>query len=70
MLGHEFARCYRKFDAFPIAQKIYRHFQTRNKGKLEPGDEYMLVDECAEMLGVRDWYPPPAGVVARRIPPN
>lgn len=52
----DFVQSYRKFDAFPIAQKIYQHFQARNKGKLEPGDEYMLVDEFAEMLGVRDWY--------------
>ncbi len=52
----DFVQSYRKFDSFPIAQKIYRHFQERSKGKLEPGDEYRLVDECAEMLGVRDWY--------------
>ena len=52
----DFVQSYRKFDAFPIAQKIYQHFQARNKGKLEPGDEYTLVDDFAEMLGVRDWY--------------
>jgi len=52
----DFVQNYRKFDAFPIAQKIYQHFQERSKEGLEPGDEYMLVDEFAEMLGVRDWY--------------
>ncbi len=52
----DFVQSYRKFDSFPIAQKIYQHFQARSRGKLEPGDEYMLVDEFAEMLGVRDWY--------------
>ncbi len=52
----DFVQSYRKFDSFPISQKIYRHFQERSKGKLNPGDEYRLVDECAEMLGVRDWY--------------
>jgi len=52
----DFVQSYQKFDAFPVAQKIYQHFQSRNKGKLEPGDEYTLVDEIADMLGVRDWY--------------
>jgi len=52
----DFAQNYRKFDSFPFAQKIYQHFQTRSKGDLEPGDEYALVDEIADMIGVRDWY--------------
>ncbi len=51
-----FVQSYRTFDAFPIAQRIYHHFKERTKGKLKPGDEYMLVDEIADMLGIRDWY--------------
>lgn len=52
----DFVQSYRKFEAFPIAQKIYQHFQTRSKGEFKPGDEYRLVDDIAEMLGIRDWY--------------
>ncbi len=52
----DFAHSYRKFDAFPIAQKIYKHFQARSKRGLEPGDEYTLIDEIADMIDIRDWY--------------
>jgi hypothetical protein len=52
----DFAQSYRKFHAFPIAQKIYQHFQTRSKKVLEPSDEYTLVDEIADMIGIHDWY--------------
>ena len=34
----------------------HRHFQSRTKGALEPGYEYALVDEFADMLKMRDWY--------------
>lgn len=52
----DFAQSYRKFEAFPIAQKIYQHFQSSSTQGFEPGDEYTLVDEIADMIGIRDWY--------------
>ena len=65
----DFVSSYRKFDSFSIAQKIYEHFQVRSKAELEPGDEYTLVDEFADMLGIRDWYEwiDDSGVVSQSV---
>jgi hypothetical protein len=37
------------------AQRLFQHWQSR-QGNLGPGDEYTLVDEFADLLGLRDWY--------------
>ena len=52
----DFTSSYRKFDCFPLADKLYKHFQTRSKRGFQPGDEYDLVDEFADQLKIRDWY--------------
>jgi Flp pilus assembly protein TadD len=55
----ECAAKYRNGDGFDLAQKLWRHWQTKAKA-LQPGDEYDLVDEFADILGLRgsyDWRP-------------
>lgn len=50
-----FAAPYRRLDAFAIAQRLYRHWQQRSD-QAGGGSEYSLVDEFADMLGLRGWY--------------
>jgi tetratricopeptide (TPR) repeat protein len=51
----EFTAGYRREEAFALSQKIWKHWQSRSQ-HLTPGDEYNLVDEFADLVGVRDWY--------------
>ena len=51
----DFAASYRGLDTFVRSQKLWQHWQERSKN-LGPGDEYRLVDEFADMVGLRDWY--------------
>lgn len=46
---------YRREETFGLSQKLWQHWQERSKN-LGPGDEYRLVDEFADMVGLRDWY--------------
>ena len=46
---------YRKLDNFATARRLHDHWTTR-ADSLSPGDESDLVDEFAEMLGIRGWY--------------
>lgn len=50
-----YAANYQKLEAFPLSQRLFQHWQSRSS-QLGPGDEYNLVDEFAEMVGLRDWY--------------
>ena len=50
-----FARAYQRADSFAVSQRLFRHWQARCP-QLGPGDEYALVDEFAEMVGLRGWY--------------
>ena len=51
----EFAAAYRSEETFGLAQKLWQHWRGRSKN-LGPGDEYSLVDDFADMIGIRDWY--------------
>jgi tetratricopeptide (TPR) repeat protein len=51
----DFASLYRNFDTFPLSQRLFSRWLERSES-LEPGDEYDLVDEFAEMIGLRGWY--------------
>jgi hypothetical protein len=51
----EFAAPYRREETFGLSQKLWKHWQERAQN-LGPGDEYRLVDEFADMVGLRDWY--------------
>jgi tetratricopeptide (TPR) repeat protein len=46
---------YQRGESFSLSQKLFQHWQKRLP-HLGPGDEYLLVDEFAEMLGLRGWY--------------
>ena len=46
---------YQKLEAFGLSQRLFQHWQSRQR-QLGPGDEYALVDEFADMLGVRRWF--------------
>jgi tetratricopeptide (TPR) repeat protein len=50
-----FADPYRSLDGFANALRLHRHWLSR-KDNLSPGDEFILVDEFADILGIRDWY--------------
>ena len=50
-----FSEVYRRFDTFALSQKLFNRW-AEQVDKLEPGDEYKLVDEFAEMTGLRAWY--------------
>ena len=51
----EYALAYRQAESFATSQRLFQHWQTRGS-QLGPGDEYALVDEFADMVGVRGWY--------------
>ena len=51
----DFATTYRNLETFVQSQRLWKHWQERAKN-LGPGDEYRLVDEFADMVGLRDWY--------------
>ena len=50
-----FAAPYRSLETFALSQRLWKHWQERAKN-LGPADEYRLVDEFADMVGLRDWY--------------
>ena len=50
-----FAVFYRGFDTFGLSQRLFEHWVEHSQN-LAPGEEYKLVDEFAEMTGLRDWY--------------
>lgn len=50
-----FAQPYRNAEPFAMSQRLFKHWQERSQN-LGAGDEYGLVDEFADMLGLRDWY--------------
>lgn len=50
------AESYRKLDNFDMARRLYQHWQQRADACTGAGLEYDLVDEFAEMLGLRNWY--------------
>jgi len=46
---------YASHDAFALSKKLFQHWKSRYSF-LEPGQEYELVDDFADILGLRDWY--------------
>lgn len=51
----QYALAYQRAESFAVSQRLFRHWRTRCP-QLEPGDEYALVDEYAEMVGLKGWY--------------
>ena len=50
-----FTAVYRKQETFDLSKQLADHWRVRHS-QLEPGDEYDLVDEFADRLGLRQWY--------------
>ncbi len=50
-----YAANYQREESFALAQRIFRHWQSRSP-TIVPGDEYVLVAEFADMLGLRGWF--------------
>ncbi|MEY4813059.1 MAG: hypothetical protein RLZZ162_132, partial [Verrucomicrobiota bacterium] len=46
---------YRRLATAELSEKLWRHWQQRQPA-LTPGDEYDLVDEFADLVGLREWY--------------
>lgn len=51
----DYAALYQKLEAFPLSQRLFQHWLARC-AQLGPGDEYNLVDEFADIVGLRGWY--------------
>jgi Tfp pilus assembly protein PilF len=51
-----FAAPYRQMDNFDMAKRLYQHWNGRSQDVTGGGREYSLVDEFADLLGIRDWY--------------
>lgn len=51
----QFTASYRRETSFALSQQIWQHWQSRG-GNVGAGDEYALVDEFADMAGLRGWY--------------
>lgn len=50
-----FSAACKKFESMVLSKKLLTHWKTRHE-RLSPGDEYDLVDEFADMLGLNGWY--------------
>jgi Tfp pilus assembly protein PilF len=46
---------YRDFDSASTSQRLFQRWKD-HRDQLQPGDEYELVDEFAEILGMQGWY--------------
>ena len=51
----DFSTVYRRTSAFSLSRKLYEHWKLHSSD-LSPGGEYDLVDDFANMLGLREWY--------------
>lgn len=51
----DFSAVYRRLDMFSLSQRLFKRWSER-ADRLEPGDEYKLIDEFAELIGLRSWY--------------
>ena len=49
------AAAYRGLDSFRTSEKLFDLWRSRFP-ELKPGDEYDLVNEFAEIVGLRNWY--------------
>ena len=61
---------FRDRDGFELAGKLWQHWQSRARG-LQPGDEYDLVDEFADLVGLQGgytWLPDPGSIPPTTAP--
>ncbi len=50
-----YAAHYQRSEAFSLSQRLFQHWRSRY-AQLGAGDEYALVDEFADIVGLRGWY--------------
>ncbi len=50
-----FAAPYKKLDTIGLSQRLYQHWQEHSQDCVG-GGENRLVDDFADMVGIRDWY--------------
>jgi Flp pilus assembly protein TadD len=50
-----YADAYRSHDSFSVSKRLFAILSER-KTALDPGGEYEIVDEWAEVLGLQGWY--------------
>jgi hypothetical protein len=68
----DMAARYRNLEAFDLSQRLFKHWQSRQP-QIGPGDEYALVDDFGEMLGLRGWFawkPDPGTHQVEQQPPT
>ena len=61
---------FRSRDGFDLARKLWQHWQSRAR-TLQPGDEYDLVDEFADIVGLQGtytWLPDPGSTPPTTAP--
>jgi hypothetical protein len=51
----DFTNAYRREETFSLSQRLWKHWQERSNN-LAAGEEYKIVDEFADMIGLRGWY--------------
>lgn len=51
----EFAAPYRRLDTFSVSQRLVEHLESKVE-TINPGGEYALVDDFADIVGLRGWY--------------
>jgi hypothetical protein len=49
------APAYKDLKTYELSKRIYAEWKERSQD-LDPGDEYMLVDRFAELVGLTGWY--------------
>jgi hypothetical protein len=50
-----YASAYQRSESFAVSQRLFQHWQAKFP-QLGPGDENTLVDEFADLVGLRGWY--------------
>ena len=50
-----YAENYRALDTFSTSRRLWDHWRGRS-AQLSPGEEYRLVDDFADIVGLRAWY--------------
>ncbi|MEO6906462.1 MAG: hypothetical protein ABI210_01100 [Abditibacteriaceae bacterium] len=51
----EYARAYENTDVYELGQRLFEAWRHRIQD-YQHGDEYRLVDDCAKILGLTEWY--------------
>jgi hypothetical protein len=53
--GTDYVNRCRNLDGFDLSQKLWQHWRSRS-ASIGPGDEFDLVDDSAEIIGLASCY--------------